>query len=346
MFDCEFAPQLAAVTRPSRCSRRSSWSTTATRRRRCPRHARRGRVRGRARRRVSRARLRAPLGRRPVHRLHRRHHGEPEGRDVARRRHLLRRARQAEASAASRSPSPEQITDDSTAGLRCHPACPLMHGTGQWVALGHALHRRHRRAPPRPSPRPAAHLGAHRPREGRVPRDRRRRVRAPADRGARPPRPVGRPLVAHRRALRRRDPVAGDPRAGCRSCPARSSSTASARRRRARRARRVTAAGGPIETAPRFRVNDETIVLDDDLGPAPVGVVGKLARRGHVPLGYYKDPEKTAATFPVIDGVRWSVPGDHARPRGRRHDHRARARLGVDQHRWREGVPRGGRAAC
>ena len=60
-------------------------------------------------------------------------------------------------------------------------------------------------------------------------------------------------------------------------------------------------------------MNDETIVLDDDLVPTPVGVVGKLARRGHVPLGYYKDPEKTAATFPVIDGVRWSVPGDHAR---------------------------------
>ncbi len=65
--------------------------------------------------------------------------------------------------------------------------------------------------------------------------------------------------------------------------------------------------------APRFRVNEETIVLDDDLAPAPVGVDGKLGRSGHVPLGYYKDAEKTAATFPVIDGVRWSVPGDHAR---------------------------------
>src|SRR5262249_60335021 len=51
----------------------------------------------------------------------------------------------------------------------------------------------------------------------------------------------------------------------------------------------------------------------DELQPAAVGEVGKLARRGHVPLGYYKDPDKTAATFPVIDGVRWSVPGDHAR---------------------------------
>ena len=75
----------------------------------------------------------------------------------------------------------------------------------------------------------------------------------------------------------------------------------------------VTAAGGPIETAPRFRVDPETTVLDDNLEQAPAGVVGKLARRGHVPVGYYKDPVKTAATFPVVDGVRWSVPGDHAR---------------------------------
>ena len=60
-------------------------------------------------------------------------------------------------------------------------------------------------------------------------------------------------------------------------------------------------------------MNDETTVVGDDLRPVPAGVVGKLARRGHVPLGYYKDPEKSAATFPVIDGDRWSVPGDHAR---------------------------------
>jgi len=38
---------------------------------------------------------------------------------------------------------------------------------------------------------------------------------------------------------------------------------------------------------------------------------GRLARRGNIPLGYYKDPERTAATFPVIDGERWSVPGDY-----------------------------------
>jgi fatty-acyl-CoA synthase len=74
----------------------------------------------------------------------------------------------------------------------------------------------------------------------------------------------------------------------------------------------VTVAGGPVATAPRFLVNDETSVLGDDLRTLPAGVVGLLSRRGHIPIGYYKDPEKTAATFPVVDGVRWSVPGDHA----------------------------------
>ncbi|MBI2169706.1 MAG: acyl-CoA synthetase [Actinobacteria bacterium] len=72
----------------------------------------------------------------------------------------------------------------------------------------------------------------------------------------------------------------------------------------------VTSAGSGA-VGPRFTMNDETALLDEELHPitAP-GVVGRLARRGRVPLGYYKDEEKTAATFPVIDGVRWSVPGD------------------------------------
>lgn len=65
---------------------------------------------------------------------------------------------------------------------------------------------------------------------------------------------------------------------------------------------------------PRFRVGEDTTVLGDDLRPlAPgSGEVGRLARRGHVPLGYHKDPQKTAATFPVVDGVRWALPGDMA----------------------------------
>jgi fatty-acyl-CoA synthase len=37
-----------------------------------------------------------------------------------------------------------------------------------------------------------------------------------------------------------------------------------------------------------------------------------VAMRGNIPLGYYKDPERTAATFRTYGGVRYSVPGDHA----------------------------------
>ncbi|MDX6371740.1 MAG: 3-oxocholest-4-en-26-oate---CoA ligase [Nocardioidaceae bacterium] len=68
---------------------------------------------------------------------------------------------------------------------------------------------------------------------------------------------------------------------------------------------------------PVIGVGPGTVVLDDDnrvLDPvADVGKVGRLARGGHVPVGYYKDPEKSAATFLVIDGQRFSVPGDFAR---------------------------------
>jgi fatty-acyl-CoA synthase len=69
------------------------------------------------------------------------------------------------------------------------------------------------------------------------------------------------------------------------------------------------------DAGPRFPVNEWTAVLDDDLRPVEPGsgVVGRMARRGHVPLGYYKDEAKTAATFLTDgNGVRWAVPGDHA----------------------------------
>jgi fatty-acyl-CoA synthase len=71
---------------------------------------------------------------------------------------------------------------------------------------------------------------------------------------------------------------------------------------------------GPA-AGPRFTMGEFMTVLDDELRPvAPgSGVVGKLARRGHIPLGYYKDDEKTAATFvTAADGTRWVVPGDFA----------------------------------
>ena len=66
--------------------------------------------------------------------------------------------------------------------------------------------------------------------------------------------------------------------------------------------------------APHLRVNERTDVLDDRLEPVVPGsgVVGRLARTGHVPLAYLGDPEKTAATFVESGGRRWSLPGDLA----------------------------------
>jgi fatty-acyl-CoA synthase len=64
-----------------------------------------------------------------------------------------------------------------------------------------------------------------------------------------------------------------------------------------------------------FEMHPDNVVLrealDGTLEPGS-GERGWLARRGHVPLGYLGDPEKTAATFPVIDGVRYAIPGDRA----------------------------------
>ena len=59
-----------------------------------------------------------------------------------------------------------------------------------------------------------------------------------------------------------------------------------------------------------------TVVVDESLShvlePGHEGN-GWLAQTGNVPLGYLGDAAKTARTFPVIDGVRYSIPGDRAR---------------------------------
>ncbi len=67
-------------------------------------------------------------------------------------------------------------------------------------------------------------------------------------------------------------------------------------------------------TKSQFTADERTAVLDDDLRPVTPGSgeVGRIARRGHVPLRYHKDDAKTAATFVTVDGVRWALPGDMA----------------------------------
>ncbi len=70
--------------------------------------------------------------------------------------------------------------------------------------------------------------------------------------------------------------------------------------------------GGRVTT---FSPGPDTCVLDDArtrvFEPGHAGE-GWLAQAGFVPLGYLGDPDKTAQTFPVIDGIRYSVPGDRA----------------------------------
>jgi acyl-CoA synthetase (AMP-forming)/AMP-acid ligase II len=74
---------------------------------------------------------------------------------------------------------------------------------------------------------------------------------------------------------------------------------------------------GAVSTG-TFNPGPDTFVAAEDFGsllqPGHDGM-GWLAQRGYVPLGYKGDAAKTAATFPVIDGIRYAIPGDRARHR-------------------------------
>lgn len=76
----------------------------------------------------------------------------------------------------------------------------------------------------------------------------------------------------------------------------------------------VTKGGAPGAATGKFVLGDTTVVLTDDdrIVEPGSGEVGRIANRGIVPLGYYKDEAKTAETFPTIDGVRYAIPGDYA----------------------------------
>lgn len=75
---------------------------------------------------------------------------------------------------------------------------------------------------------------------------------------------------------------------------------------------KATDDSGP-EKGFRLEVNERTQVVDlVTHEPVPVGVPGRIAQRGHVPLGYYNDPAKTAETFFQKDGERWVLLGDMA----------------------------------
>jgi 3-oxocholest-4-en-26-oate---CoA ligase len=73
----------------------------------------------------------------------------------------------------------------------------------------------------------------------------------------------------------------------------------------------ISSDGPVVGLGPNSVIIDE---MDNVLDLATnVGKIGRLGRGGSVPVGYYKDPEKSAATFIEIEGKRYSVPGDFAR---------------------------------
>ena len=211
-----------------------------------------------------------------------------------------------------------------------------------------------RRAPddPRAEVRPAAHLGDHRAREGPADlHDRRRDGAARSSRSSSARPATGTPydassLFAHLQQRRDLQPAGEGALDG--GLPERDLHRL--RRRHRDRLPGHGHAGQGATSPPTARSSasaPSSVVLDDDnriLDPATdVGKIGRLGRGGNVPVGYYKDPEKSARDLPR-DRRRALLGARRLRPdRGGQPGHAARPRLQLRQHRRREGLPRGGR---
>ena len=75
----------------------------------------------------------------------------------------------------------------------------------------------------------------------------------------------------------------------------------------------VSTAGGEAGTAKFVLGETSRVITDDGRDVAPgSGEIGRVAVKGFTPIGYYKDPEKSAATFVQIEGETYSIPGDYA----------------------------------
>lgn len=76
----------------------------------------------------------------------------------------------------------------------------------------------------------------------------------------------------------------------------------------------MTKGGTAMKSGPTVKLVGDTVVLDDDLHPVVPGsgTIGKIARTGDIPVGYYNDPVKTAEVFITVDGTRYVMPGDFA----------------------------------
>ncbi len=69
-----------------------------------------------------------------------------------------------------------------------------------------------------------------------------------------------------------------------------------------------------VQTTAKFQLGDRAVVVreDGELVQPGSGDIGRVGVQGLMPVGYYKDEVKSAATFPTINGVRYSLPGDFA----------------------------------
>ena len=244
---------------------------------------------------------------------------------------------------------PEQIARNVDPVFRMDALAlgPLMHGGGQWLTLiglyggGKPIVYCER------SFDAEKVLDARGARARDVDRHHRRRDGASA-RGsrARAPRPVG-SLRADDARQRRRDAQRRGEGAAPRRLPERVGQRQlrrvgdrRVRAARSARAPRATGPRSPPTAAPGCSIPDTLEKLEPGSGKE-----GLFARRGHIPLGYWKDEAKTAATFRTdADGVRWVVPGDFATIDDAGPRRAVRSGFGLHQHRRREGLPRRGRS--
>jgi fatty-acyl-CoA synthase len=253
-----------------------------------------------------------PRSRRHVPPLYRRHHGRPEGRDVAVRGHLLA----ALGGGGFGQPpitKPEELADRIPAEAPGHPhgEPPMMHGGGQWMAFIN----------PSSAAGPWCSTATATSTRSDLAHGRAERCNSVMVVGDAMGRPLAEALSAPERRTTPRPSSSsvgrGDPSSGKEQLRAQ---LPNAMVMDSFGASETGASGTVLDTegpaaGPRFTMGEFMTVLDDDLRPAApgAGVVGRLARRGHIPLGYYKDDEKTAATFVIAaDAARWAVPGDLA----------------------------------
>jgi acyl-CoA synthetase (AMP-forming)/AMP-acid ligase II len=76
----------------------------------------------------------------------------------------------------------------------------------------------------------------------------------------------------------------------------------------------IVAKDAPHAGGPRVTIDHRTVVLDEEGNEVKPGsgVRGFIAKKGNIPIGYYKDEKKTAETFKTFNGVRYAIPGDFA----------------------------------